>query len=206
MRQHSEFHKSVCTFLETSVLLSKQSHTEMSDAELIAQYKHTGESDWLGILYTRYTSLVYGVCLKYLKDRDDAKDGVMQLYEKLAEALKTHEVQHFKSWLYVTARNQCLMQLRARKGKYTEEISPFLMETAAEMHPGDTGELEQNVSKLEGCIEKLNPEQKTCVRLFYLEQACYKDIAQATGFELNQVKSFIQNGKRNLKICMEQDE
>lgn len=186
-------------------MLSKQVLTETTDTELIAQYKRTGESEWLGVLYTRYTGMVYGVCLKYLKDRDDAKDAVMQLYEKLSEALKTHEVQHFKSWLYVTARNQCLMQLRSKKGKIKEEISPFLMETASEMHPEDGAEVEADLGKLEACIEKLNPEQKICVRLFYLEEKCYKDIAQLTGYDLNQVKSFIQNGKRNLKICMEQN-
>lgn len=186
-------------------MLSKKALTETTDTELIAQYKRTGESEWLGVLYTRYTTMVYGVCLKYLKDRDDAKDAVMQLYEKLSEALKTHEVQHFKSWLYVTARNQCLMQLRSRKGKFTEEISPFLMETSPEMHPGEGEEVEANLGKLEECIERLNPEQKICVRLFYLEEKCYKDIAQLTGYDLNQVKSFIQNGKRNLKICMEQN-
>lgn len=185
-------------------MLSTKPLPETTDAELIARYKRTGESECLGILYTRYTAMVYGVCLKYLKDRDDAKDAVMQLYEKLTEILKTHEVQHFKSWLYVTARNQCLMQLRSRKGKFAEEISPFLMETASEMHPGNGEEVEADLGKLEGCIEKLNPEQKTCVRLFFLEEKSYKDIAQLTGYDLNQVKSFIQNGKRNLKICMEQ--
>jgi RNA polymerase sigma factor (sigma-70 family) len=170
MTSHSEFHKSfVLFFFLKQELLSKKPHTEMTDAELIAQYKLTHESSWLGALYTRYTSMVYGVCLKYLKDRDDAKDGVMQLYEKLTEALKTHEVQHFKSWLYVTARNQCLMQLRSKKGKFTEEISPFLMETASEVHLEDGVEIETNLGKLEECIEKLNPEQKACVRLFFLE-------------------------------------
>ena len=150
--------------------------------------------------------MVYGVCLKYLKDRDDAKDGVMQLYEKLTEILKTHDVQYFKSWLYVTARNQCLMQLRSKKGKFTEEISSTLMETASEVHLEDGVELESNLGKLDQCIEKLNPEQKICVRLFFLEQKCYKEITNITGFDLNKVKSFIQNGKRNLKICMEQND
>lgn len=186
-------------------MLSKRPHSELSDSELLAQYKATGEGNWLGVLYTRYSSLVYGVCLKYLKDRDDAKDAVMQLYEKLTDTLKTHEVQHFKSWLYVTARNHCLMQLRSKKGKFTEEISSAVMETAPDVHLEDGVELESNLGKLEQCIEKLNPEQKICVRLFFLEEKCYKDITTLTGFDLNKVKSFIQNGKRNLKICMEQN-
>jgi RNA polymerase sigma factor (sigma-70 family) len=176
----------------------------MTDLELLGQYKLSGEAHWAGILYNRYTALVYGVCLKYLKDREEAKDAVMQLFEKLISTLKAHEIEHFKSWLYVTARNHCLMQLRARKGKYTEEISPLLMETSTEAHLEEQDELESNLGKLEKCIEKLAHEQKACVKMFFLQQKCYKDITVLTGYDLSKVKSFIQNGKRNLKICMEQ--
>jgi RNA polymerase sigma-70 factor (ECF subfamily) len=185
-------------------VLSARSHSEMTDLELLAQYKLTGDVNWAGVLYTRYTSLVYGVCLKYLKDREASKDAVMQLFEKLTVSLLDHEVQHFKSWLYVTARNHCLMQLRAKKGKYTEEISPLLMETSTEVHLEEQDELESNLGKLEQCIEKLAHEQKACVKMFFLQEKCYKDITILTGYELSKVKSFIQNGKRNLKICMEQ--
>lgn len=176
----------------------------MTDLELLRQYKLSGEVHWAGILYNRYTWLVYGICLRYLKDREDAKDAAMQLFEKLITTLKTHEIEHFKSWLYVTARNHCLMQLRARKGKYTEEISPLLMETSTEAHLEEQDELEANLGKLEKCIEKLAHEQKACVKMFFLQQKCYKDITVLTGYDLSKVKSFIQNGKRNLKICMEQ--
>jgi RNA polymerase sigma factor (sigma-70 family) len=175
----------------------------MSDLELLQQYKESGDLAWAGVLYSRYTSMVYGVCLKYLKDREEAKDAVMQLFEKLTSTLKSHEVEHFKSWLYITARNQCLMQLRSKKGKYTEEISPTLMETSPEVHLDEKDEMESNLGKLEGCIEKLTHEQKACVKMFFLQQKCYKDITILTGYDLNKVKSFIQNGKRNLKICME---
>lgn len=185
-------------------MLSKKPHTELTDLELIDQYKKTHDGSWVGVLYTRYTSLVYGVCLKYLKERDNAKDAVMQVFEKLTETLKTHEIQHFKSWLYITTRNHCLMCLRSKKGKYNEEISPFLMETATDTHLESSTEMESNLGKLEECIEKLNAEQKMCVQLFFLQEKCYKDVSLSTGFDLNKVKSAIQNGKRNLKICMEQ--
>lgn len=184
-------------------MLSTKPHSEMTDQELLAQYKLSGEVTWAGVLYSRYTSLVYGVCLKYLKNREEAKDAAMQLFEKLITTLKTHEVEYFKSWLYVTARNHCLMQLRSKKGKYTEEISPLLMETSTESHLEEQDEMESNLSKLENCIEKLGYEQKACVTMFFLQQKCYKDITILTGYDLNKVKSFIQNGKRNLKTCME---
>jgi RNA polymerase sigma factor (sigma-70 family) len=177
-----------------------------SDLELIQLYKQSGGLEHWGKLYSRYTSLVYGVCLKYLKDRDEAKDAVMQLFEKLITTLLNHEVENFKSWLYVTARNHCLMQLRAQKGKNTIEFSPQLMENQFLLHLEEEPEMEQNLSKLEKCIAELASDQQQCVRLFYLQEKCYKDITGLTGFDLNKVKSYIQNGKRNLKICMERND
>lgn len=174
--------------------------------ELLRLYKESGELLYWGELYARYTSLVYGVCLKYLKDRDEAKDAMMQLFEKLVATLLTHDVENFKSWLYITARNHCLMQLRARKGKYLQEFSSELVENQFLLHLDEEPEMEQNLNKLEKCIDKLVNDQQQCVRLFYLQEKCYKDITGLTGFDLNKVKSYIQNGKRNLKICMEQNE
>lgn len=180
-------------------------HISASDAELIILYKQSGDLGTIGVLYDRYMSMVYGVCLKYLKNRDESKDAVMQLFEKLVESLKQHEVANFKSWLYVMAKNHCLMAIRARKGKNFEEISPFLMESDTLLHQDDEPEMEANLSKLENCIEQLVIEQKHCVQLFYLEQKCYREIAELTGYDDNKVKSYIQNGKRNLKICMEKN-
>jgi RNA polymerase sigma factor (sigma-70 family) len=175
-----------------------------SDSELIFLYKKTNDLSLIGELYKRYTALVYGVCLKYLKDRDEAKDASMQLFEKLIDTLRTHEVGNFKGWLYVTARNHCLMQIRGKKGKFKEEIDSIDMENQFFLHPDDGNELEGDLERLEDCIKKLVDGQQECVRLFFLNEKCYKEITAITGFELNQVKSFIQNGKRNLKTCMEQ--
>lgn len=177
-----------------------------SDNELIILYKKTNDLTVIGELFKRYTSLVYGVCLKYLKDRDEAKDAAMQLFEKLINALKSHEIENFKSWLYVAARNHCLMQIRSKKGKFKEEIDVSIVENQVFLHPQEETELEVNLEKLENCIQRLIMGQRECVRLFYLDEKCYREITVITGFELNQVKSFIQNGKRNLRICMEENE
>ncbi|MBN8576830.1 MAG: sigma-70 family RNA polymerase sigma factor [Cytophagales bacterium] len=178
----------------------------LTDAVLLNLYKTTGELAHLGELFSRYKILVYGVCVKYLKDRDEAKDATMQVFEKLIQSLHQHEVENFKSWLYVTTRNHCLMQLRAKKGKYMEEFSAERMENQLLLHPEHEPELENNLTKLERCIATLATEQQQCVRLFYLDERCYKEVAETTGFSLNQVKSYIQNGKRNLKLCMEQND
>lgn len=188
--------------------------SDLTDNELIEQFKSGGQNA-LGILFTRYTSLVYGTCLKYLKDRDESKDAVMQIFEKLNQSLRQHEVSNFKSWLYVSARNHCLMQLRSRKsrpvsqslseGWEPKEINPGIMESNYVLHLENEPELEQNLTKLEKCIEELGHEQQQCVRLFFLQEKCYKEVSEETGFDLGKVKSFIQNGKRNLKLCMERN-
>jgi RNA polymerase sigma factor (sigma-70 family) len=177
----------------------------VSDSELLDQFKVTGDLLHLSNLFVRYTSVVYGVCLKYLKDRDESKDMVMQIFEKLPSRVTRHEITHFKSWLYVTTRNECLMHLRAGKGKVTQEINDHLMENEVTLHLEEEPEMETNLTKLEKCIEELTYEQKQCVQMFFLQEKCYRDITDVTGFDLGKVKSYIQNGKRNLKICMERN-
>ncbi len=178
-----------------------KSYSTQPDDELIRLYKADYDLEILGELYKRYTGLVFGVCLKYLKDREASQDAVMQIFEKLIKSLLEHEITHFKSWLYVTSRNHVLMQLRKKKDVPLEEIPQNFMESDVEMHQEDA--LESNLGKLEKCIEKLVEEQKACVTLFYLQHKCYQEINELTGYDLKKVKSYIQNGKRNLKICLE---
>lgn len=187
-------------------MLSNRHYKNQSDEQLISLYKETDDLEIVGVLYDRYTALTYGVCLKYLKDREESRDAVMHIFEKLITSLKVHDIKVFKGWLYVTARNHCLMHIRARKGKSPEELSPFLMETGGNGHQEEGLEIEGNLGRLEKCMESLAKEQKECVHLFYLQQKCYKEITERTGYDLNKVKSYIQNGKRNLKICMERNE
>ncbi|HMJ69134.1 MAG TPA: sigma-70 family RNA polymerase sigma factor [Cyclobacteriaceae bacterium] len=184
----------------------RQKPGTLTDQELITRFRSAEDLSLVSELFGRYTTMIYGVCLKYLRDRDDSKDVVMQLFEKLPNALKTHEIANFKSWLYVTTRNHCLMQIRAKKAKMTEKISGEVVENDLLLHHEQDSELENDLTKLETCIQQLADEQQKCVRLFFLEEQAYKDIATVTGFDLNKVKSHIQNGKRNLKICMEKNE
>ena len=186
-------------------MLSGQHYKNQTDEELIAMYKETDDLDIVGVLYDRYTALTFGVCLKYLRDREESRDAVMQIFEKLMVSLKTHEVSSFKGWLYVTARNHCLMQLRAKKGKNFEQLSPSLVETGSNGHQEHGDEIETNLARLEKCMQSLAREQGECVRMFYLQKKCYREITETTGYDLNKVKSYIQNGKRNLKICMERN-
>jgi len=186
-------------------MLSARYDRQLPDVELIARYKDTDDVSIVGILYDRYMTLVYGVCMKYLKDREESRDAVMQIFEKLISSLKEHEITHFKSWLYTTSRNHCLMALRARKRQIPAEIEAEFMENGALLHLDDGPNVEVDLVKLEHCIDRLVAEQKACVEMFYLQQKCYKEIVTVTGFDDKKVKSYIQNGKRNLKLCMERN-
>ena len=173
-----------------------------SDDDLVQQYRATSNIDTLGELYQRYMELVYGVCLKYMKEPEDAKDCVINIFEELVTKLKKYEVDNFKPWLYQLAKNHCLMKLRSKKG-HPVNVDIDVMQLPGNIHLDDVIEKELRLSSMEYCIEQLPVEQKQAIQLFYLEEKCYKEIAETTSTDVNKVRSFIQNGRRNLKICME---
>jgi RNA polymerase sigma-70 factor (ECF subfamily) len=186
--------------------LKKISSSTLTDKELLRLYQQSGDMSVLGELYQRYMELVYGVCLKYYKEPERSKDSVMQIFEELVIKLKKHEVENFKSWLYQLAKNHCLMQLRTPKNLKTVEISPQLMQNEESVHLNGALEKEENLKKMEYCLGTLAEEQRQALQLFYFQGKCYDQIAEITGQNWNQVRSFIQNGRRNLKNCMEKRE
>lgn len=181
---------------------------QLPDEKLLAEFLVSGNKDILATLLMRYMHMVYGVCLKYLADREAAKDAAMQLFEKLAQVLPDQEVNHFGSWLYVLTKNHCLMQLRSdnafrsRNKRWMEEQENFV-ESDLSLHPLDS-EKQVMEKRLKDCIEKLNEVQRQCIRLFYFENKCYREISEKTNTEEKKVKSHLQNGKRNLKLCLEE--
>lgn len=181
--------------------MSQDKYTHISDQELLERFYTDYNNQWLGILLQRYTFLLLGVCMKYLKNEEAAKDAVQQIFLKAITELAKYKVVYIKSWLYMVARNHCLMQLRDRNIFIPVEEKN---ELAAEW--SDKEEMlakEQSLSLLESTLNELNEAQKTCLILFYLQKKSYQEIVDGTGYNLLQVKSHIQNGKRNLKILVE---
>lgn len=181
----------------------KHISSQEPDSELVTRYRETGDLSILGELYQRYMELVYGVCLKYLEDVEDAKDAVLNIFEELVTKLQRHEVENFKSWLYGLAKNHCLMRLRSRKGKEFVKIDPALVQSQESVHLNGVLEREDNLNQLQFCLGQLMEEQRRVIELFYLEGKCYKEIVEQTSMDWNRVRSYIQNGRRNLKICMD---
>ncbi|MCC3154116.1 sigma-70 family RNA polymerase sigma factor [Hymenobacter sp. BT770] len=185
-----------------------------SDQALLARYRALGDVGDLGLLYDRYLPEAFAVCRRYLAPPDeDAQDAVMQLFEHLVKVLRTHAPDNFPAWLHTTARNHCLMQLRARK-RGGPSAGPLILtfpdaadvETAGARHlleqdatAEEAENTEARLQSMEVALAQLPAAQRRCLELFYLEKKCYRDIATETGLELNLVRSHLQNGKRMLR-------
>ena len=177
------------------------------DQTLIAAYRRSTDLKVVARLYQRYLDLLYGVCLKYLGEPETAKDAVMDIFEELARKLLRHEVGNFKGWLYTLAKNHCLMKLRTSgRIPLAQAVDPEHMQTGEDSHLKDKIEQEERFDRLSACIEALPDEQRTVIQLFYLQNKCYKEIEVSTGMEWNKVRSHIQNGRRNLKLCIQRQE
>ena len=193
----------------------------LSDQELLARYRAHGDVADLGRLYDRYLPEAFAVCRRYLAPPDeDAQDAAMHLFEHLVKVLRTHAPDNFAAWLHTTARNHCLMQLRARK-RAGPSAGPLILsfpdaadvESAAARHLPDAGqeadeaeEAEQRLQTVEAALAELPPAQRRCLEMFYLEKKSYREIALETGLDLNLVRSHLQNGKRMLRRQLEPPE
>lgn len=185
--------------------LNGSSLSKESDESLLEKYTSSEDLNILGELYTRHSEMVYYVCLRYFKDEEKSKDAVMQLFEQLIVKIKKQTIQDFSKWLYVVAKNFCLMELRS--SKKIEISTDEFVEFPTNLHPQeDYAEKEERLSQLEKCIQKLPEKQRISIDLFFINQKCYKEVVEITGFSMNDVKSYIQNGKRNLKNCMEKSD
>lgn len=175
----------------------------ISDEELLACYLENGKPEQLALLYEPYMPLVYGVALKYLKNNADAQDTVMQIFEELLEKVKRYEIRIFRAWLYTYVRNYCLMELRRRSATLSVSLDENFMEFCDDFNLDDIQMKEATEKILRKCIEALPEKQRISIYRFFVEERSYKEIEEATGFSLKSVKSLIQNGKRNLKLCLE---
>lgn len=186
----------------------RQNISAKSDEALVQAYQDSGDLEILGVLYERYVDLMYGVCLKFFKDSTKADDAVMNIFEFLVEKVKTQDIRQFRPWLHVVAKNHCLMQLRKKNLTLPfDELSPAaqaeIVQSTDDMHPMDVFDENKEEQVLQECLQKLPPQQKHCVEQFYFQDKSYKEISDLTGQELGFVRSNIQNGRRNLRICME---
>lgn len=174
---------------------------DSSDEQLLVLYLESGNKDLIAVLFERYMHLVYGICLNYLPDPDQCKDAVMEIFESLFQKLAIHEIHNFRNWLYSVTRNHCLMSIR-KSGSFSRAKNGFQSESSQSETPdymAEDNELLYSRSVIVSAVDQLNHEQGTCIRLMYIDDKSYRDIAAITGYSLNEVKSHIQNGKRNLK-------
>lgn len=183
----------------------------LGDIQLVTLYKETGDKSIVGELYKRYTRFAFSICMKYLRDEEASKDAVMQVFEKLFLDLKRHQITNFKSWLHTVLKNHCLHIIRDNAYKLTKEKEAVdsyenLVENQFNLYQDNDNGFDEKIDNLEMELCNLSHEQRSCIELFYLKDKCYQEVAEITGYTMNQVKSHIQNGKRNLKLSLEQNE
>ena len=184
--------------------MKEEKYIRWTDQDLLEQFYADHDNEWLGILLQRYTILLLGVCLKYLKNEEEAKDSVQQVFLKVIQELHKYKVEYFKTWLYMVAKNHCLMKLRAKQGKITTELNDNLKRIeGTETDRQTLFQTDHTLELMEEALKELDDGQKQCITLFYLQKKSYQEVSEDTGFTMLQVKSYIQNGKRNLKIIIE---
>lgn len=182
----------------------KQDISKLSDEDLIHRYRNSHETTYIGELYQRYTHLVYGVCIKYLKQPAAAEDATMHIFEKLIVELKKHHITAFRPWLHTVVKNHCMMEFR-KNSTTDKKFKDFRNDISNSVESEPVDHLKEEEDKafvlqyLKDGIDELKPEQRECIELFYLKDCSYVEISKITGYTSGEVKSYIQNGKRNLK-------
>ncbi len=185
------------------MFVKSETSSDKTDEELLLLHHTSGRAEYFGQLYRRYIPLVYGLCLKYLQHAEKAQDAVMQLYEDLALKIDHYEIRTFRTWLYGVAKNHCLQLLRKEKREICVDFNLQIMESDTMDHLFEKSRDDERFEALQKCMEKLPEPQRVSVSKFFMEEMSYADIVDITGYQLKSVKSYIQNGKRNLKICIE---
>ena len=176
--------------------------SDLNNEELFQFFMESGEMAYFGELYKRYIPKTYGLCLKYLEDVETARDAVMEIYQLVSEKVRNYEIDNFNSWLYSVAKNYCLQVIRKEKRTIMVKIDDAFVENQDFFTQTDKPQSTEELAALEYCIKTLSEEQQKSVQLFYFEDKSYADIVELTGYALTKVKSYIQNGKRNLKSCI----
>ncbi len=196
--------------IRSLMLKNEESSYQLSDEDIILQYKSTLDNHYVGVLYERYAHIIFGICLKYLKNRHDAEDVMVEIYEKLEITLIQKEVGKFRNWLFVMVKNYCVSKLRSlqtetkRRQSYKDYVKHLTLQE------NDFTEIDENCTILEegqlaALVATLPHKQKICVASFYFENKSYKDIAEYLGESVGKIRSYIQNGRRNLKLMLSKE-
>jgi RNA polymerase sigma factor (sigma-70 family) len=184
----------------------RKNYHRLSDVELLELYREESDTEALGVLYEKHLTLVFATCQRYLESEAAAQDAVLDIYEQLTEKVKLHDIQNFESWLFILAKNHCLMALRKQKTTTVMPLDDYNHIADEHISEEEHQAKELEVVSLQECINRLPEEQKTAITLFYLQEKSYKEVADEMNEDVNKVRSYIQNGRRNLKICMNERE
>lgn len=193
-----------------SIFPKRRPYKDFPDEELIARYQNSEDDAFFEELFTRYQDKVLPICFKLLRDKEECQDACMEIFEKARKGLRKENVDRFNSWLYILIKNHCYDQIRKRKRRLTtssyaeEELEEILWKKGPDERLNGDGYRQEKLREVEAVLSRLDEAQRVCVDAFYCQGKSYKEIAEETGYTSNQVKSYLQNGIRNLRIIFNQ--
>ena len=153
--------------------------------------------------FVLYREDVLGLCYYYTRDVELSKDLTMDTFETyLKRGKKGPVINDIKSYLLGIARNLCMAHFK--KSKRTQSIEESVLQFM-EYEDENAPNGEEVIDRLMMSMCKLTTDQRRCVELFFIKGCSYNQISKKLNFSYNEVKSFIQNGKRNLKKLMIQE-
>jgi RNA polymerase sigma-70 factor (ECF subfamily) len=187
-------------------IFNKSDNSVLKDEDLITKYRFSHDNTYLGELYLRYLPYVYGVALNQLKSQTEAEELSMTVFNKISSDLKRIEVRQFSDWLYKLVLDLCNIEVRkktAGKGESKQILIEELSDEKNDLYINTEDGVKLDSNSLRLAINTLNESQKICIDLFYIQNRSYQEVAETTGYTINQVKTNIQNGKRLLKSYLE---
>ncbi len=184
------------------------SNSKLTDEELIKKYRFSHDKTYLGELFLRYTPYIFGVAIKNLKSQKEAEDVTLTIFNKISSDLKRIDVTDFSKLLYQLVKELCDIEVKKKNATGEESKMILIDELTKESDDNlyinsDKPKLSLDANNLRLAIDTLNESQKICIDLFYVQNKSYQEVADITGYSLNQVKTNIQNGKRLLKTYVE---
>jgi len=188
------------------ILKLLRKYTQLSDEQIVEKYQSGHDVYYAALLFERYNEMTVSLALSYLKNETDAEDAVMESFEIMVTDLKKAEVKNFGGWYYSVVRNHLLKVKRKRERYSSVDLIEGYHDSA-----GEDAKFESifNDDQTDGdrlideTLKELKPMQAKCLQLFYLDGKSYKEIVSELKISEKEVKSHVQNGKRKMKIILE---
>jgi RNA polymerase sigma-70 factor, ECF subfamily len=163
-----------------------------------------GDHATLSLLYRRTSAKLYGICMRILKNEEDAAEVLQDVFVSVWRNAARFDPARASpiTWLAVLARNRAIDRLRGRK------IDSAPIEAAHDVPSTDPSALDmlsasQETGRLADCLQELDERPRAMIRAAFLDGATYSQLSARENVPLGTMKSWIRRGLQRLKGCLE---